>query len=94
LQGIRPGKGTFFGGNGRKKYFCIDLRILKKIHIGFTLLQTPCLPHRGRWPSEARTEGVLLERRDTPPVGCADSPLWEGAKIRYVLALGKVDMRY
>jgi hypothetical protein len=26
-----PGKGTFFGGNGRKKYFCIDLRILKKI---------------------------------------------------------------
>jgi hypothetical protein len=31
LLGIRPGKGKFFEGNGRKKYFCIDLRILKKI---------------------------------------------------------------
>jgi hypothetical protein len=31
LQGIRPGNGKFFGGNGRKKYFCSDLRILKKI---------------------------------------------------------------
>jgi hypothetical protein len=32
LQGIRSEKGKFFGGNGRKKYFYIDLRILKKIH--------------------------------------------------------------
>jgi hypothetical protein len=32
LQGIRAEKGKFLGGNGRKKYFCIDLRILKKIH--------------------------------------------------------------
>jgi hypothetical protein len=32
LQGITTEKGTFFAGNGGKKYFCIDLRILKKIH--------------------------------------------------------------
>ena len=40
---------------------------------------SPCLPLRGRWQREALPEGEMSCDTFSPPVGCADSPLPEGA---------------
>ena len=47
---------------------------------------SPCLPLRGRWQREALTERDVI-RFFSPPVGCADSPLPEGALQRGSAAL-------
>ena len=40
------------------------------------------LPLRGRWQREALAEGEASRGFFSPPVGCADSPLTEGALQR------------
>ena len=45
------------------------------------------LPLRGRWQREALTEGEISHGTFSPPVGCADSPLPEGALQRGAAAL-------
>ena len=49
---------------------------------------SPCLPLKGRWQREALTEGETKICTFSPPAGCADSPLTEGALQRGIAALG------
>ena len=60
--------------------------------IDLTQRSTPCLPHRGRWPSAARSEGVSLQTRGhSPGLLRSPAPSERGPRIRFSPLLSKTD---
>ena len=81
-KGSTRAGASFFVGRRTIQREALSLRGAKRRGNPFS----PCLPLRGRWQRKALTERDVI-RFFSPPVGCADSPLPEGALQRGSAAL-------
>ena len=71
------------------------MSLFSKMLIVLTQHGTPCLPHRGRWPSEARSEGVSLRLKGHSPSQLSlTAPSERGPRIRFSLLLSKTDKHF